>query len=153
MHPEGILSSIQMFAPTPDQIAASRLSDFMRYCSDPSASVSFTDQAAFHKFSVTQQECFWRLLLSWARLPIEGDVETVCTDIFCEGAHFFPNVRLNYSESLLASDDTRAALTVCHDDAPTEHITLGELRRMLAKVAKEFRALGLSPGDRVAAIA
>jgi acetoacetyl-CoA synthetase len=141
-----------IFTPDPRRAAASQLADFIRFCSD-SPDRDFANQTAFHEFSTKQFRTFWRRLLDWSDLPVDGDAHTVCTDDLCESARFFPDLRLNYAEVLLAGDPTRPALVTCHRDAPVERLSRGELRGQVARLAASLLSLGVVAGDRIAAIA
>ena len=136
-----------VFVPAADRVAVSRLAAFMRYCGAP------VDQHRFYRFSITEPDRFWRLLLDWSELPIEGDPQPVCTGGSCEHASFFPNLRLNYAEVLLTGADDAPAIAAHHSNRATERMTRGELRRAVGRVAAGFQELGVQPGDRVAAIA
>jgi acetoacetyl-CoA synthetase len=124
----------------------------MEYCSGERAS-GFVDQLSFHSFSIAELERFWRLLLEWSNLPVEGEGEPVLTGRSCENARFFPNLRLNYAEALLAGDDDCPAVIACHDDASPERITRGQLRNSVSRLAGALDTLGVAAGDRVVAIA
>jgi hypothetical protein len=137
-----------IFTPDPRRAAASQLADFIRFCSD-SPDRDFANQTAFHEFSTKQFRTFWRRLLDWSDLPVDGDAHTVCTDDLCESARFFPDLRLNYAEVLLAGDPTRPALVTCHRDAPVERLSRGELRGQVARLAASLLSLGVVARDRI----
>src|SRR3954468_2647961 len=88
--------------PDPAVAAASTLTAFMRFC-EQRTGLQFSDQAHFHAFSVADYRIFWRLFLHWSDLITEGDSEPVCAGAQVEHARFFPNLRLNYVETLLFS--------------------------------------------------
>ncbi|HEY0632080.1 MAG TPA: non-ribosomal peptide synthetase [Thermoleophilaceae bacterium] len=130
----------------------SQLSEFMRFC-EGATGRSFPDQSAFHDFSVEDHRAFWRLLLDWSRLAVEGSAEPACTSDVCEEASFFPELRLNYAESLLAGDPRAPALVAHHASGPPERLSRGELRDRVVGAAGRLRDLGIQHGDRVAAVA
>ncbi len=138
--------------PDRHRIAASRLTSFTRYCAGLTR-MDFADPAALQRFSLARPREFWRLLLDWAELPMEGEADPICTDTRCEHARFFPNLRLNYAEALLAGEDDSPAVTACHTATGADRLTRGELRRRVARAAGGLQALGVAPGDRVAAVA
>jgi acetoacetyl-CoA synthetase len=114
----------------------------------------FADHQAFHDFSVEEYRRFWSLFLDWAALSWDGSPEPVCTDDACERATFFPDLRLSYVDNLLTpGDDDAVALIARHADRPVERITRGDLRARVRSAAAGLRQLGLSEGDRVAAVA
>ena len=128
----------------------------MRFCEERTGR-PFTDHAAFHAFSVTEYRQFWRLFLDWSGLLYEGTPEPACTDDSCERATFFPGVRLSYAENLLRIDtphEGERLAVVAHGDArPTERLTRRELRSRVRVLAAELHRLGVSPGERVVAVA
>ena len=144
--------SVQMWVPEESSISSSRLTAFMLHCARLTGQ-NFPDQAAFQRFTVSQFRDFWRLLLDWAKLPVEGDAEPICTHDACETASFFPNLRLNYAEALLDGNDAAPAITACHDSAPAHRLSRAELRGQVARAAASLQELGLATGDRAVAIA
>ncbi len=71
------------------------------------------------------------------------------------GAVWFPGSRVNYAEHLLrhervaAADE--AALVHCSELRPLAEMTWHELGAAVRVLATQLRALGVRPGDRVAA--
>ena len=156
--PEGVAPSgtrAPVFVPWPEAVANSQLTAFVRYC-ELETHTRFSDQAAFHRFSVEEFQTFWRLFLQWSDILREGAVEPVCTAAACEHASFFPNLRLNYAQNLLRADifdDASPAITACHSSGERERLSRGELRDRVARLAAAYRDLGIRPGDRIVAVA
>ena len=132
--------SVQMWVPEESSISSSRLTAFMLHCARLTGQ-NFPDQAAFQRFTVSQFRDFWRLLLDWAKLPVEGDAEPISTHDACETASFFPNLRLNYAEALLDGNDAAPAITACHDSAPAHRLSRAELRGQVARAAASLQEL------------
>lgn len=147
---------VPIFTPDAESVRRSQLTAFMAFC-EAEAGARFGDPAAFHEWSVREFRRFWSLFLRWSGLIVEGNPEPVCLGDLCETAVFFPNLRLSYAENLLASgpgrEDDRPALTALDETGRVLHLTRGELRREVIRVARGLRALGIGPGSRVAAIA
>ena len=135
--------------------ASTQLSEFRCFCEQRTGR-SFADHAAFDAFSVAEFRRFWQLFLEWSGLRFEGSTEVVCTDDLCERATFFPNLRLSYAENVLgnesAQDGQRVALVAHRADGSVERLTRDELRSRVRSFARLLRELGVSPGDRVAAV-
>lgn len=116
-----------------------------------------SDPVVLHRFSVESPELFWSSLLEWTGLPWSGSADVVLTGSDVETARFFPDVRLNYAESLLrpldGEDDDAPALTGVHADRPAETFTRRELRTAVEQGATALAQLSLTAGDRVVAIA
>jgi acetoacetyl-CoA synthetase len=77
----------------------------------------------------------------------------VCVGDACETARFFPDLRLNYAECLLAGSPDQPVLTACHAGGSRDRFTRGALRIAVARLATSLQRLGVRPGDHVAAIA
>jgi acetoacetyl-CoA synthetase len=148
------LMSLQglLFSPGPRTVSRSQLMAFREWC-ERMTGRRFPDYAAFDRFSVDEFREFWRLFLEWSGLPREGAVEPVCIGEDCETARFFPQLRLNYAECLLAGDPDQQVLTARHQDGRRECFTRGKLRTQVAQLAFALRELGVRPGDHVAAVA
>ncbi len=134
----------------------SQLKEFVNFCEE-AIGKSYEGPAAFHEFSVADFRKFWRLFLEWADLRRSGEADPVCTDDRCEFATFFPNLRLNYAESLLEPTDPeadgRVAIVARHGDGSRQELTRRELREQVRQLATHLRALGIGRDDRVVAIA
>ena len=152
---DGMSRRAPIFTPGPAVVAASQMTAFTRFCAARTGH-RFADHGAFHRFSVGDFRLFWRLFLEWSGLPCEGGVIPACTDDRCEHAEFFPNLRLNYAESLLhgsGRDAQRPALTGCSGDQTLVRLTRDELRARVLRAGAALGALGIMPGDRVVAVA
>lgn len=109
------------------------------------------DAGALHRYSVEQPAAFWRAWLAFSALPVEGDANPVCD----EAGRFFPRLRLNYAESLLAGRGQTAdvvAVTTCEGDGSCTRLSRAELRVRVDRLARALQARGVGEGDRVVAI-
>jgi len=147
--------SVDVVQPERLAVAQTRLAGFRRYLEQASG-CRFADHAALDRFCVQEFRQFWRAFLCWSELQVDGRVDPVCVGDICEHARFFPNLRLNYAESLLADGvgfgDDAPAVTACTAEGQ-RRLTRGELRRAVLDAAAGLAALGLRPGDPVVAIA
>ena len=141
-----------MFRTDEQAVAHSQLSAFRQWC-ETRTGQNLPDHAAMDRFSVEEFRSFWRLFLEWCDLPREGAVEPVCVGDVCETARFFPDLRLNYAECLLAGRPDQPVLTACHAGGSRDRFTRGTLRVAVARLATSLQRLGVRPGDHVAAIA
>ncbi|KAF9894350.1 hypothetical protein FE257_007853 [Aspergillus nanangensis] len=136
-----------------------------------SKNIPFATWAEMHSWAVKNPAPFWDFC--WTYFPIihEGSYTCVVDEASRMDSipRWFEGVRLNYAENILYSasvDDDRAVRsTVGKEDdkiAVTEvregcsairHLTWGELRRKVARLAQAMKAHGVKKGDRVAAIA
>lgn len=149
-----VLTSLEQTVRGPDDraVAPSQLTAFRRWC-EARTGLHLPDHAAMDRFSVEEFRSFWRLFLEWSGLPRDGALEPVCVGDACETARFFPDLRLNYAECLLAGSPDQAVLTACHAGGSRDRFTRTALRVAVARLATSLQRLGVRRGDHVAAIA
>ncbi|MGY8661363.1 acetoacetate--CoA ligase [Bradyrhizobium sp. UFLA05-109] len=150
--PTKSLSEDVVFWPDDQTVAHSQLTAFRRWC-EVRTGRSLPDHAAMDRFSVAEFRSFWRLFLEWSDLPRDGTLDPVCVGDACETARFFPDLRLNYAECLLAGSPDQPALMAYHAGGSRDRFTRGELRVAVARLATSLQRLGVRAGDHVAAIA
>ncbi|OPY94472.1 hypothetical protein A5906_12910 [Bradyrhizobium sacchari] len=141
-----------VYRPDDGAVAHSQLTAFRQWC-EARTGLNLSDHAAMDRFSVKEFRSFWRLFLEWCDLPREGAVEPVCVGDACETARFFPDLRLNYTECLLAGSPDQPVMTACHGGGSRERFTRGALRVAVVGLASSLQRLGVRRGDHVAAIA
>ena len=145
-----------VYVPSRQEIDACEMAAFSRFVERRSG-VRFGGHADLHDFSIRFSVEFWALLLEWLDLEVEGDAEPARVGDTCEGALFFPNLRLNYVANLLRNrdegDEGRLALLCWNEDGATQRISRGELTRRVLQLARGLAAIGVRPGTRVAAVA
>ncbi|MCO8274287.1 AMP-binding protein [Actinoplanes sp. TRM 88003] len=111
-----------------------------------------TDYRELHAWSVASPGDFWCAVaeffdVEWASLPQEA-----LADRRMPGAVWFPGGKLNFGRHLLrAGRDDQAAVILVAEDGEKTILTYAELRTQSGAVAGRLRALGVEPGDRVAA--
>ena len=152
---EQVVQTAPVFIPDATRFAASQLASFQRSCAVRTG-LSFDTHAAFDSFSVQQSQLFWTLFLEWCDLPRDGNAEPVWKGEGIADAQFFPGLRLNYAECVLAGarhrDENDVALISCKADGSSASITWAELRGRVVEVALALHVRGLRAGDRVGAV-
>ena len=102
------------------------------------------------RWSVDDLEGFWAAI--WDFFAVEGSYDRVLASPDMPGAEWFPGARVNYAEHLFrGKDDDAVAIVHASELRELSEWTWGELRRQTAGMAARLRALGVEPGDRVAA--
>ena len=114
-----------------------------------SQNVSLPDYATLHRYSVEQAPAFWRAWLERAPILWSGSAEPAIEGKGVEFATFFPNVRLNYAESLLHGAAASFAIAAYDEDGLQARVTRGDLERSVIAMARGLRAAGVGPGDHV----
>ncbi len=149
------MSEVPFFVPDGEVASRSRMADFQRFC-EGRLGRPFSGWLDFHAWSVRDFRVFWRWLLEWAGLDVEGEADPVCVGDECERARFFPGLRLNYAASVLAGagvGDDHPAVIAEDETGRLERLTFGDLRERVGRVAAGLRGLGIGPGERVVAVA
>jgi acetoacetyl-CoA synthetase len=106
------------------------------------------------RWSVEDLEGFWGAVWHFFDVRPSAPYERVLASAQMPGARWFPGARLNYAEHLLrhAEIDPHASAVVARSQTrdPIE-LTFGALREQVARARAGLEALGVGPGDRVAA--
>ena len=97
---------------------------------------------------VGHADALWQACWRHARLLASGDEHRLHDD----QGHYFPGLKLNYTENLLAGDGQPAdaiAITACLADGSIARMTRAELRRQVMALVHALRQGGVAEGDRV----
>ncbi|HVQ62712.1 MAG TPA: AMP-binding protein, partial [Burkholderiales bacterium] len=114
--------------------------------------LGLNDYPAFYRWSVEHPEQFWDSLWKFAGVRASAKGPRVLADgASMPGARWYPGARLNFAENLLRRRDATTALVFWGEDRVKRRVSHGELYDQVARVAGGLRALGVAPGDRVAA--
>ncbi|MEO8481779.1 MAG: acetoacetate--CoA ligase [Acidobacteriota bacterium] len=140
-----------LWTPSQARIDGSQLTRFQRE-TERLTGRSFASYADLHQWSVDEAPEFWARV--WDHAGVIGDrgARLVVDRERMPGARFLPDARLNYAENLLRGSDHRTAIVAVTEDAHVRSLTLGDLKRDVARVAHALRASGVTPGDRVAGV-
>lgn len=112
------------------------------------------DYSALWSWSVTEPNAFWLAVWEWFDVPADSSPTVALADATMPGATWFPEVRLNYAEAMLAmpgrADDD--LVVVARSETREEvRLTAAELRDLVGRVRAGLVRAGVGPGDRVAA--
>ncbi|KAF8460603.1 hypothetical protein BDZ91DRAFT_798693 [Kalaharituber pfeilii] len=132
---------------------------------------SLPDYHSLHTWSVEHIPAFWSEVFDVANFIHEG-THTSVVDLskrMDSNPSWFAGVKLNHAENLLYTrppnsppgtvsklhkEDSKVAITEVREGGrELRHVTWGELRTLVGRVANALRAAGVARGDRVAAIA
>ena len=104
-----------------------------------------------YEWSVTRPLEFWRAV--WEFAGIRGSMGArIAADLDrMPGARFFPDATLNFAENTLRLDGDAAAIISRTETGGLRTLSWRDLRTEVAACAAAFRAMGIRPGDRVAA--
>ncbi len=131
----------------------SRLEQFGRWLADQGI-VDATDYADMWSWSVEHLDEFWSALWRWADLPADGDGTVALAEASMPGARWFPDVRLNYAEAMLAMPgrgDDDIVIVAASQSRPDVELSATQLRDQVARARAGLLRAGVQPRDRVAA--
>jgi acetoacetyl-CoA synthetase len=104
------------------------------------------------RWSVDDLEGFWGAISEFFDVQASEPYERVLGRREMPGAQWFPGSRLSYAEHFFRDrDEDAVAIRHAAELRELSEWTWGELRGQTARIAAGLRALGVGPGDRVAA--
>jgi acetoacetyl-CoA synthetase len=152
-----------VWAPTPDQVARARLTDFIaRVAADDPTAARVGDYPSLHEWSVAHPERFWPAVWRFCDVVAERRADGAEWDEVLVGAErmappdpvagprWFTGARLNFAENLLRHRDDGLALVAWTERGAGRRLTYAELAAEVAAVAGALRREGVGVGDRVA---
>lgn len=147
---------VKTWNPTSETIDASAIHSFMEWLAKHK-DVQFKNYRELHAWSVDHVSDFWSAVVEYFEVLGEGLGGPALTDTSMPGAVWFPDARLNFAENVLkfahvSGNADKTAIVVIREDNSTEEISWAALERKVASLAFHMRALGVGPGDRVAAV-
>jgi acetoacetyl-CoA synthetase len=116
----------------------------------------FDDYESLWRWSVDDLDAFWLAVWRFVDIPSDVDPTVALADDAMPGAHWFPQVRVNYAEAMLrlpgrADDDV---VVVGRSQSRGDvRLTAAQLRDQVARARAGLVRAGVGRGDRVAAYA
>jgi acetoacetyl-CoA synthetase len=138
-----------LWTPSSERVRASALTSFLQANGLDPADV----QAAW-QWSVADLNRFWDALWEFGRVIGDRGAGPALASPEMPGATWYPSARLNYAENALdrAWRHHAVALIAVREDGRRVTLRIGELRNAVAAAAAGLRRLGVTRGDRVAAV-
>jgi acetoacetyl-CoA synthetase len=140
-----------LWSPSAEDIANAAMTDFMRQAAGRLGR-SLTSFEELHAWSVDEREEFWNLVWDYADIVGDKGARLLLDGDRMPGASFFPDARLNFAENLLRKRGSQDALVFRGEDKVARRMSWDELRDLVSRLQQAFRAWGVKPGDRVAAM-
>lgn len=137
-----------------DFMASSNVSQFMAWLATERGH-HFADYHELWRWSVADIEAFWQAIWDYFQLHSPTPHDKVLSSRSMPGAQWFTGARVNYAEHVLRNevngDPSRPFLYHLSELRPLGEMSWQEVAQKTRILATRLRALGIKPGDRVAA--
>ena len=153
MHACGVTGYMDkpIWEPSRERIERANLSRFMRFVREQHPHAELDDYRSLYDFSIRNPEKFWPLVWDFCGIKATGEREPVLVDADkMPGAHWFPEVRLNFAQNLLRYRDDRIALMFHGESGIAQELTYAELHEQVGALSAAMKQRGVGFGDRVA---
>ena len=141
----------EMWRPSEERIKQANMTRFIDYI-NKKCGTTFEAYNELYDWSIENIPTFWEAMWEFAEVKTSRPFECVVDDLSdMLNARWFVGAELNFAENLLRFKDDRAALTFYGErTGKPVRVTYGELYDEVANLAKSFRQMGITAGDRVA---
>ena len=142
------------WVPDPERVEGARVVRFARWLGERGVVTLAdpTDYRELQAWTAAHVGEFWQAVADFFEVEFGTRASTPLGDPAMPGAEWFPGSTLNFGHHLLRRGaDDRVAVVVVREDGHRDSLTYAGLRAQAASVAARLEALGVGPGDRVAA--
>ncbi|WEX08813.1 acetoacetate--CoA ligase [Chelativorans sp. AA-79] len=140
-----------LWRPSAEQIESAPMTAFMKEAAHLSGR-PIEDFWALHGWSVENREAFWTLVWDFGEVIGERGDRILVDGDKMPGASFFPDARLNFAENLLRKSGPHDAIVFRGEDKVERRLSWDELKALVSRLQQVFKAEGVKPGDRIAAM-
>ena len=143
-----------LWTPSPERIARSRLNHYQEWLA--AQGKHFADYNELWHWSVENIDEFWASIWAYFDIPCSVPYTQVLANREMPGAVWFEGARLNFAEQLFRfnvdqGSGNKPAVIAESETRPRTSLSWQQLREQVTAVSNTLRALGVQPGDRVAA--
>ena len=140
-----------LWTPSAERVQRATLTRFIDWLGE-TRGLRFSGYDELWRWSVGDLDAFWGSLVEFLEIRFSDGGSRVLGDRSMPGAEWFPGARLSYAEHIFRGKDPSAvAVRHASELRGIDSWTWAELRSQTAAIASGLRALGVGPGDRVAA--
>ena len=134
-----------LWRPSPERVAASRLTEFTRIAAQRTGR-RFPDFDALWRWSVEDIAGFWDAVWDFCGVVAETKGARVLADgERMPGARFFSDARLNFAENLLQTRGAGEAILFRGEDKVRRRLSWDDLHAEVSRLQQALSAAGLKP--------
>jgi acetoacetyl-CoA synthetase len=148
-----------LWHPEPSRVADTKIEAFRQWLR-AERNVEVNDYQSLWEFSIERVPEFWGAVAEFLGVRWHDQPREVLPSAEMPGAKWFEGGTLNYAEHALTGGvagapktDDELAVIFHREDGVSSQLTYGKLRAQVAAARAGLRALGVSKGDRVVALA
>ena len=154
-----------LWVPSDDALSETRLGHFMAWLTDfrareqtshsaPEGGVplELADYQALWQWSVRELPQFWRSIAAYFEVHFHSQASATLAPRSMPGARFFPGASLNYAEHALRRRGPELAVLYRNETAAPVTLSWDQLHDSVARARAGLARLGVTRGDRVAAL-
>ncbi|MEI7949260.1 MAG: acetoacetate--CoA ligase [Gammaproteobacteria bacterium] len=114
--------------------------------------LEFSSYQDLRRWSVEHLDDFWQCLWEYFQIEASSPPTAVLGQRTMPGAQWFPGSRLNWGQHILRNEKPgKTALLYLSETKPLQELDWHDFGTNVRKLATSLRAMGVQPGDRVAA--
>ncbi|MBZ9936124.1 acetoacetate--CoA ligase [Mesorhizobium sp. BR1-1-16] len=144
-------NEVPLWVPSKERIAGHPMTQF-RAAASARAGRELADYDALHRWSVEDLAAFWDLVWDFCGVVGDKGARRLVDGDRMPGAHFFPDATLNFTDNLLKRRGEGDALVFWGEDRVKRRMSWDALSALVSQLEQAFRAAGVQPGDRIAAM-
>ena len=140
-----------LWQPSPERVTVANLTAFIARANDDWG-LDIGSYDALYEWSTSEIDKFWTTVWDFCGVIAETRGEAALRDADkMPGARFFPEARLNFAQNLLQWSGDDDAIVFWGEEAVRRRLSHGELYDRVSRLSRALQAMGVQPGDRVAA--
>lgn len=136
-----------LWSPSPEQCSRTEIARYLTWLARVRGVPA--EYGAAQRWSVAHSEEFWTSIVDYFAVHLHTPARSVLSGAAMPDTHWFAGASLNYAERALQHPAQDLAVIARREGGTRETLTYGQLRRQVASVARGFRELGVTRGDRV----
>jgi acetoacetyl-CoA synthetase len=114
--------------------------------------LEFDTYQDMRRWSIEHLDDFWKAIWDYFKIDASTPPTAVLGKRTMPGADWFPGSKLNWAQHIMRNEKPGTiALLHASENSPLKELSWSELGANVRKLATQLRALGIKPGDRVAA--